>query len=626
MGLRKYAPAISSSRGILLVILVTFLVYLPTFSNGFTNWDDEGYVTANPFVQRLTATNLLHHATSFTSGNYQPLTLLAYSLQYRAFGPDPRLFHGVSLLFHLFNVLFVYLLAVGLGASPRASLVAASLFGIHPLHVESVAWISELKDVLSTFLFLAAILAYLKYCRQQRRSLWYGLSLGLFLLSLLSKPMGVSLPFVLLLCDFLRGRRWEVKTFFDKVPFFLLALGFGALALLSQKTALHDGDGFRPGENLLVASHGLLFYLARMVVPVNLSALYLLPARVNGQLPAAFTSAPLLVLTLAALAAFLGRRSKTLIFVGAYTLITLLPVLQIVPFGSAAAADRYFYLPSFGLCFAAGMGYSWLENLAASRPRPARILLPLAGAALLVVYSGLAWERIRVWKDSFTLWNDVVAKDPGSFVAYGFRGMAYAAAGADEPALADFNRALELGGDRYFSAQVLFKRGALFQGRRQFPEAMADYDRALAIDPGMVAVLENRGNVLDMLGRTGEALSAYTYGLSLEPGNAQLYYNRGLVYQRTGDDPKAIFDYGEALNREPDFAPALINRGIVLARMRRFAPAIADFTRAAALAPTLATIYENRGNAYAAVGDLGRAELDRERARSLTSDNGVAAH
>jgi tetratricopeptide (TPR) repeat protein len=286
---------------------------------------------------------------------------------------------------------------------------------------------------------------------------------------------------------------------------------------------------------------------------------------------------------LAGLTAYYGRRSKTLAFTSLYFLITLLPVLQIVPVGSVFAADRYFYLPSFGLCFAAGEIFSQLAK-AASAPRSwTRILAPLAIAALLVVFVGISRERIRVWRDSFSLWNDVLAKDPNSYMAFGYRGMAHAAAGAYEPAMADFQRALDLGGNRRFSAEVYFNRGALQQGRRLFLEALADYDRALLVDPGAVRVLVNRGNVLDTLGRPEEALRDYNRGLSLEPENALLYYNRALVHHRAGNAPQAILDYGEALKRDPWFAPA----------------------------------YENRARAYAAVGDRRRAEMDRDRARAL---------
>jgi len=585
MRLSNPVPFVKPARIAFAAALATLLTYLPMFANGFTNWDDDLYVTANRFVQRLTAENVAHHFTSFTSGNYHPLTLIAHSLICHFFGADPRAFHGVSLLLHLLNVLLVYHLCARLGASALGAGFAALLFGVHPLHVESVAWVSELKDVQSAFFFLAAVAAYLEYSREPRRSAWYALSLGLCLLSLLSKSMGVTLPLVLLLVDFLRGRRVDATALRDKAPFFLLALLFGTLALLSQNSAVRSGDGFGLGENLLVAAHGVLFYLGKAIAPVDLSALYLIPVGVNGRLPPAFTFAPLPLLVLAAAIAALGRRSKTLVFSSLFFLVTLLPVLQIVPVGIAAAADRYFYLPSFGLCFGAGMALQLLAGaqpaLSAWRPR----LALLGAAVLLLIFAAAAHERIRVWKDSVSLWDDVLAKAPDSYIALGYRGMAHAAAGAVEPALADFQRALDVGGDRLFSAEVYYNRGALLQRRQQYREALADYDRALALDPRAVKALVNRGNVRDTLGRPEEALSDYGAAIAVDPGNPLPYFNRGLVHHRLGDAPQAVFDYGQALERDPWFAPA----------------------------------YEHRSRAYADLGDRRRADADRERARAVSS-------
>ncbi|HEY5997995.1 MAG TPA: tetratricopeptide repeat protein [bacterium] len=605
--------------GAVLALAATLLVYLPGLGNGFTNWDDDHYVTANRFVQRLSGANLLHHATSFTAGNYHPLTLAVLSLIHRAFGPDPRAFHAASLLLHCANVALVLRLALRLGAGASAAGIAALLFGVHPLHVESVAWVAEFKDVLSAAFFFAAILAYLQYRDGTRRRLWYGLALASFLLSLLAKPMAVTLPVVLLLCDRLQGRRRDRAALIEKAPFFLLALLFGGVALVSQQSALRSGI-FALGENLRIAAHGLLFYLAKAIVPTGLSALYQIPRTADGGLPPAFTWAPLVILPLVALAAWWGRRSRTAAFSALFFLVTLLPVLQIVPVGPAAAADRYFYIPSFGLFFAAGQAYAWLGERAARGSRWAGVLLPAGAAAVVLLFGGLARERVGVWKDSLTLWTDAIAKDPASDMAYGYRGMARAAAGDDTAAMADFDRALELGARRRFSAEVYYNRGALHQARGRMAQALADYDRALEIDPRAVRALVNRGNVLDTLGRTAEAVQDYERAMSLAPDDPLPRYNRGLVRQMAGAEEQAVRDYDDALRLDPGFTLALVNRGIAQGRLGRLSAAIDDFTRAAAIEPRSATVFENRAMAYAAAGDQQRAAADRERAQALAAE------
>ena len=251
-----------------IIVLISFIVYLPVLQNGFVNLDDDKYIQNNPM---LAAFNLNEIFSRFVEGNYHPFTMLIYSVEYQFFGLNAEGYHAVNLLLHLLNVILVFYVVLYLSNKTEVALVASLLFGIHPLHVESVAWASELKDLLYTFFFLSGWICYLRYLKESKTKL-YIYCLLLFLLSLMSKAMAVSLPVVLLLTDYFKGRKLNAKVWLEKIPFFTLSILCGVVAIFAQKSmgAIQDLDVFPLFQRMVFACYSFITYLFKLFIPVDL--------------------------------------------------------------------------------------------------------------------------------------------------------------------------------------------------------------------------------------------------------------------------------------------------------------------------------------------------------------------
>src|SRR6266571_3392951 len=261
-------------------LVLTVLSFSPSLDNGFTNWDDPGYVLENYSIRDLSQKNVANVFTSYLQGNYHPLTVLSYAVEYKFFQLDPKIYHITNLLLHVLNTTFVFWLIRLLTGRLETAAITAVLFGIHPLHVESVAWISERKDVLFSLFYLGSLISYvLSLTKVQDRVRYLIMSLVLFILSLLSKGVAVTLPLVLLLIDYYFKRTFTKKIFIEKIPFFLLSIGFGVIAILAQKSegAIQTMTTYPFYDRLLIASYGIVTYLFKIFVPQQLSAFYPYP-------------------------------------------------------------------------------------------------------------------------------------------------------------------------------------------------------------------------------------------------------------------------------------------------------------------------------------------------------------
>ncbi|MFQ5737098.1 MAG: hypothetical protein ACE5GY_09610, partial [Thermodesulfobacteriota bacterium] len=443
----KAARRTSGARTLLLlgalVAATVFIVYLPVLGNGFVNWDDGAYVYRNLHIRSL---DIRWAFSSVVVGTWLPLTLLSYTLDYAIWGLNPLGYHLTNNLLHALNSALVLVLgarlyaiaAHGEGAKKGAlwaGFVAALLFGLHPLRVESVAWIAERKDVLCAFFFLLAALAYIEYASVKnapgRGLLWYAASLVLFILALLAKPMAVTLPAVLLILDLyplgrLTGRRGAGagRAVAEKIPFFALSVAASATALWAQR--LYDAvaplSSAAPFDRVLTAINASVFYLYKTIAPVGLAPLYPRPSGMGGtgasllSSPASIVSlAVFLVLTAVCVLTFRRRR-----YIGTAMLcyaVTLLPVSGIIRVGSQAAADRYTYLPTIGLFVLAGaLAGRVIARQKARRGVGRGVGRMVVAATVLAAVIALSWATVRqtrVWKDSLTLWSYEIARYPG---------------------------------------------------------------------------------------------------------------------------------------------------------------------------------------------------------------------
>lgn len=330
------------------ILLISFISYLPVLHNNFINWDDPEYIKNNPLV---TAFDLKGIFSTFILGNYHPFTILVYSLEYHLFGLNPAGYHAVNLLFHLGNIILVFYAVFLLSDKMTTALIASLLFGIHPLHVESIAWAAELKDVLYCMFFLSSYIFYLKYINgSQRRYYWYAILF--FLASLLSKAMAVSLPLVFLLTDYFKGRKIDKKNLLEKAPFFLLSIIFGLIAIKAQKSF-----GYTELETVLTFPQRMVFavysfvnYLVKLVLPLDLSVFYAYPENESGIfIPGYFFLYVLSFMAVVIYLAYTQRFTRKVIFGLGFFTLTILMVLQLLPVGKAMMAERYSYIPSIGI-------------------------------------------------------------------------------------------------------------------------------------------------------------------------------------------------------------------------------------------------------------------------------------
>lgn len=577
-----------------LILLVTFISFYPSLRNGFTNWDDDKMLTANHKITALTPENLKAILTKPHWGLYHPLVLLSFAAEFHFFKLNPFPYHLTNLILHLLNTALVFWLILILSRQSWTAAVTALLFGIHPLHVASVAWVTERKDVLYALFFLASIIAYLRYC-DRKKTVYYALSMVLFVLSLLSKPMAITLPFVLVLIDFLGGRKFDRNVLTDKVPFFAITIVFTIITYIARSIGSEPEYTFI--DNLFIANYGLIFYLVKAVAPLKLACHYPPPVKIGGLLPAVFLLSPAAVAALAAGTLYSLKFTRKIFFGILFYVITVGPVLHIVS-GGPTVGDHYTYIPLIGIFYLAGEGVSWLWEKKAAARIPLVLLLAVIAAACGI----LSWQRCLVWKDALTLWNDFFAKygdRPNISLAYSNRGNAYMDAGELDKAIADYTEAVRLD-PAYVDA--LNNRGNVYNTRGEHDKAIADYNRVIAIRPRHAEAHYNRGNACIAQGNYQQAIADYAEAIRINPGYAEAYNNLGNALSDTGSPDRALPLYAAAIRIKPLFPEAYANRGNALGKLGRFEEAVADYTQAVRVNPRYAQAYLARANAYMQLG------------------------
>jgi len=609
--------------GLLLAVVgLTLVAFLPALTNGFTHWDDNVYVTDNPLVASLTWDHLKAIFTTSHYGVYVPLTMLSYSLEYALFGKNPAAFHATNVVLHVVNAGLVFGLFFWLfGGNGLAAFFAAALFSVHPLHVESVAWIAERKDLLCALFFFLSLLSFRRYGESGNRR-FLRRSLVLFLCSLLSKPMALTLPFVLLLMDHLASGRITRKALREKIPFFALSLVFVVIAVLANQPGDTPPAAAALGlpalvfQKAAVALFSLAFYLLKILLPFKLAAVYPYTEKIAGLPPVLLYAAPVVFAILAAAAVLALKRSKKVFFGLGFFVLTLVPILQLVSLpGNTIVADRYTYIPGLGIAFLAGL---LLTGDFRAKLRPAKVLLPIALGAVILALSVSTFGRCRVWKDDRSLWTDVLEKYPDVAVAHDKLGLVRAADGDQEAAIEEYSRAIALDGS-YAGA---YNNRAVANGRlKRYDQALADYEKVIDLNPSYADAFYNLGNLYHEIGRDESAVEIYGRALEKTPKSAPIYNNRGLSYVALNELEKARADFSKAVEIDPAFALPRINRGLLLVQLGRFDESFEDLNAAVAMNPKIPNVYLARGLAFAGKGDYDKALSDFDAVLRLKPDD-----
>jgi hypothetical protein len=565
--------------GALAVGLLVILLYLPALGNDLVNWDDSIYIYGNPQVRSIAPSSLLRAFTRVysASGNWHPLTMISHAVDYAIWGLRPLGHHLTSILLHGLNAALVVLLAARLlqaraagGVLSRRGMLAAGavaglLFGLHPLRVESVAWVSERKDLLAALFYLLGVLSYMDYSRYAAGTvgLWkdrrYLTTLLCFVLALLSKPMALSFPLVLLIIDWYPSRRMQStsmrRLLAEKIPFFLLGLGVATVTVLAQRAS----GAFRPlaeatlETRVLVATKAAVFYLAKTVLPTGLLPFYSYPTQVS--LWSWEFGVPVVLMT-AAVAGCLATIRKHQVFAAVLASygVVLLPVIGIVQIGPQAMADRYTYLPSVSLVTLAGAGFGTLwDSQAVASGWWKKATVVTASLLLLGLLSWQSLHQIGVWKNSETLWSRVLQHEPWNTEAYNNRASYYYERGEYGKALADYDSALSVQ-PSLGRAHADKRRSAYFNDRAityvrlgRYAEALADESEAIWLRPTEASYYLNRGNIYLAAGRYAEARDDFDRAIAAAPVPDPVYFQRrGLAYRRLGMEDKALDDIRHA--------------------------------------------------------------------------------
>ncbi len=589
--------------GLALVALVAVSVMAPCVRNGFTNWDDDRFVLNNPVVHHLTWPRVGDIFTSFTVGTYVPLTQLSFALEYTWARLDPFFYHLTNVLLHMVNCLLVCWLFRRLTGNWKIALVTGLLWAVNPLRVESVAWITERKDMLSSFFYLGALIAYLAYRRGRRSHYW--ICLLLFAAALLAKPMAMSLPLLLLVIDLFQRRKPDRGLWLEKIPLGALAVAALVVNLIAQTPDRRMP--FHLLQRFFVVGYNVFFYPFKTLLPFRLSAFYPFP------LPLRTVPVEFILPTLAAAAGLFllwryGRRDRRIMFGCLWYLAALFPVSQVFPLaGLAVVADRYAYLPSLGLFYLAAVaGVGWWDR-ADGKNRSRRTVLIVILAALTVFWSALTVQRIRIWKDSRTLWENVVEKFPDQPIALMDLGLYYLDQHEYAQARSYFDQALVIKNN---FPDAYNNRAIVAYALKDYQAALEDCERALATDSLFIDAYNTRGMVYNDLGEHARAEADFFKALSLNPDLPKTYNNLGNVYLAVGDYDRALAAYDRSLVLDPGFAEVYFNRGGVFYQQERYEAAIAEFDRAVRINPRYAEAYYNRGSCYFSLGDYQAALRD----------------
>ncbi len=619
-----------------LLALVTMLLYWPALKNGFV-YDDGLYVAGNSHVTTgWTLANLQWALVSGYASNWHPITWMSHMLDCQFFGLNTWGPHLVNVMFHAVDTVLIFLFLRGATGAIWRSFMVAALFGWHPLHVESVAWVAERKDVLSAFFGVLALICYVQYVRKievatpspagtglfrnVRRDSSYGFSLMFFALGLMSKPMLVTWPLGLLLLDFWPLNRWQNKGISiknlvpfvcEKIPFLLLAAIDGVLTFVAQSRGESVGTiqayplGMRVGNAVIAYGR----YLEKLVWPSDLIVFYPYPSR----LVVWKVGLAAILLAGASVLVFRWHQRRPYLLVGwLWFGVTLLPVIGLVQVGTQAMADRYTYIPSIGVfvMFVWGIG-EWSGSW---RHRP-MILIPGAAVSLLACLA-LTHRQIGYWRDGETLFRRAltVAGDNYS-ICYN---LAYALEkrGQDAEAISQYQTAIRL--CPTYAAH--FNLGLLYLKDAQFPQAIPQFQAAAGFKPDDPQARYDLGIAFSKIGQINEAIAAFRDCLHLQPTNAEACYNLGVELSQAGQPDAALQQYQETVRLNPDHAGAHYNLGNALFKLGRLQAAACQYQETLRLEPNNAEAHNNLGIILFQYKQLDAAIFEFQKAAQLKPD------
>lgn len=630
---------------------ITWIVLSRVTENQLTNWDDGDYVTNNPLIRNLSFAGIkeMFAFSGAVMGIYHPLTIMSYAIEYASAGTEPFLYHFDSLLLHIINAILVYFLVFKLTKKAIAAIIAAVLFSIHPMHVESVAWVAGRKDVLYSMFYLMACITYVQYRQSASggKLIWYLVTFILFFAAVLSKPVAVVFPITLLLFDYLdynnlifskdatllngnkeKGISYSLyfSWLWDKIPFFIISIVFGLVSIRMQDkfNALSINDIHSNFiERIALGSYALVTYLWKSIVPLKLCCFYQYPPKVNGIISLGYFVYPIIVVGLIFIVWKFLRKNVLVVFGLLFFIVNIILLLQFIPVGGAIIAERYTYISYVGLFIVAG------NYLAGFIDNNKNWKLLFAGMMVYLCFLGIQSNaRCKVWSDDCSLWSDEIAKQP----------------------LASANEYINLGhyyADRFMNSQIkeekkiaydsavyLLNVGSKLQpdyvnayvglaelamNNNMLDEARNNYCKVLNLKDTKFSFLaqQNLARIYSITGKPDSAIFFFRLALAQQPQEPALHTNYGITLEGTGKVDSALFEFSTAIALSKDFFAPYLERGMLLLKQNQAEKAMADLNKAIQLNPNVAVAYFYRSACYLALGDKANADTDMQRAKDM---------
>ncbi len=568
-------------------VVCAFIVMVPSLSNSWVNWDDQDYVLDNLLLRNFTLHGITEIFTTFqVVGIYHPLTIVSLAVDYQIGGQEAFVYHLHSLLLHLANTYLCYVFIEKLFKRRELAFFVALLFAIHPMHVEPVAWVSARKDLLYTCYLFLSLIAYVKYDSNSNTKKYYVLSLVFFVMSLLSKSVVVVAPLYLLLIDYLSGRLNNRKTWVEKVPFLALSICFSVIAYSAQHNvgAIDTSNHLNLFERFAVSLLSLLTYLTKAIFPFNLAAFHPYPVHWGEDFPVLlyglFAVIPAVIWWI-----YAKRPKKHVVFGLSFFVVSLLPVLQILPVGRAMLADRYSYVSYVGLFVLFG-------HLLFKQSSDKRLNIPMRYriSTLMVVfiaYVMVSINQVRTWENGGVMWSQVINIYPDHYFAFANRADYYLRNNELSLALEDLNKSIEL--------------------NRTFPKSFHD-----------------RGKLHFKLGNANEAINDFTSAIDLDPSYSRAYLNRAQVRGSLNQFDLVLTDLDSAIQINPFYGLAYLNRAVVHQKKKEFEKSLSDFNKAIELEPQNGMYYRYRAVLNIEMNNINRALVDLDKAIVLNPSDRMA--
>ncbi len=536
-----------------LIAVLALWIFVPSFSYDYLIlYDDGPLILENKAVLAKSWARIQVAFSEFVYGLYHPLTSLSFAYNYDWFDSSARSMHIINFLVHLLNGLLVYLLLQHFLKERLFSLLGCALFLVHPLHLESVVWLSERKDLLYTFFLLLAFLSYLRW-RLKSDTKWFVFTILLFLASLLSKSAAVVFPLLILSYLFLWERKRAFKDYFHTLVLFVLSFVFGIINLLAQSEAgfIRELQEFSFIDRFFLLSYSFDYYILSFVWPFFASPKHFYPKLNDGLLSWEFYASFLLLISIAFICARVWKHHQKKLLGLFLFALAILPVLKIIPTGNDLVSDRYTYLPYFGLIL---FFFAFLQDAVKTQKHKNFAILGLS--IVVLSFSFFSKNYQMVWETEERIWTKVLRDNPNHSVPYTERGRFYIVHSEYERALFDLNKAIEIDDKNSLAWN---NRASAFAGLGRVQEAVEDFDRAIELDPDYAFAYSNRGIELFKMGFADKAMEDFNRAIDLEPENAGHYNNKGIALAQGGDLAGAVTLFKKALELSPGHSDARLN-------------------------------------------------------------------